>query len=402
VSAWRDTLKGGSMPRRLLVLFVSLAAVLALAPGALAGPKMELGMQDDDLFVPQYGLIFPLATGLDRTQALNVSWIRTQVVWARAMTPAQSTATKPPKTVTWNFQPWDRLIAAARQRGNHVEITLTGPAPAWAAGNHKVGVFRPNAARYATFVKAAVKHFRTRVKRYSLWNEPNWIGWLAPVKEQPKLYRALYVSAYKAARKQSPKAQILMGETSAYHERGLATAPLALLRGVLCVNKKYKRVKVKHKYCAPLSADGYAVHPYDPDHAPNYKFPGSDNVTIGTLSHLTATLDRLQKAKVLKVRGAKRMPVYLTEFGYRLAGKHGIPEARRKKYLIQAYKIAQRNARVRQMLYFQLVEPPPGPHDFWQAYLVKPDNTVTSSYTALRAWALAAAKKHQIVTPRPF
>ena len=257
------------------ILATSLVAVSLIAcSAASAGPKLEIALQDDDVFNPVYVKPFTFDQALDKAKGLNASWIRTQVIWANSMGPGEGDQKTQPKKVNWHFDKADALIKAARLRGIHVQITLTGPAPAWATGNNKISVFRPNAKKYAQFVKVAVKHFRAlKVTRFSLWNEPNWIGWLAPVKEQPKLYRALYVAGYKAARSVYPKAQIMMGETSAYREPGLSNAPLVLMRGVLCLDKNYKKIKKQH--CAPLSANAYAVHPYDlKGHAADVQLPG--------------------------------------------------------------------------------------------------------------------------------
>ena len=80
----------------------------------------------------------------------------------------------------------------------------------------------------------------------------------------------------------------------------MSTAPLAFLRKVACVNKKYKRVGT----CTPLKADGYAHHPYDFRHAPNFQYPGADNVTLGTLRRLTKALDKLSRVGALRTRTA--------------------------------------------------------------------------------------------------
>ena len=79
---------------------------------------------------------------------------------------------------------------------------------------------------------------------------------------------------------------------------------------------KYKRVGG----CTPLKADGYAHHPYDFRHAPDYQYPGVDNVTIGTLSRLTKALDKLRKVGALRTNNGSRMPLYLTEYGYFATG----------------------------------------------------------------------------------
>ena len=90
---------------------------------------------------------------------------------------------------------------------------------------------------------------------------------------------ALYTKGYAAIKAADPAAKVLIGETAPFSKAGLSTSPLAFLRGVTCVNKKYKRARS----CPALKADGYAHHPYDFAHAPDYQYPGADNVTIGTL-----------------------------------------------------------------------------------------------------------------------
>ncbi len=388
--------------RRLKVfLLAAVTLLLVAASTAQAVPRTEVGLQDDDVFIPRFGVFFPLDQALDTARTLSVSYIRTQVVWSNALGLKQSEQRRVLNHPKYDWSYWDSLIAAAKTRGIRIQMVITGPAPAWATGDHKVGVFKPNAKLYGKFVYDAVKHFRGRVKRFSLWNEPNWIGWLSPVRQQISLYRALYTSAYAAARRAYPGAQIFLGETSAYQERGLSTAPLALMRGVLCLDGRYRKIKRRH--CRPLAANGYAQHPYDLlAHSPTYRFPGNDNVTIGTLSRLTSALDRAQKSGALRVLGAQRMPVYLTEFGYRLKGRGSVSDSRRAGWLVQAFKIAQKNPRVRQLLQFQLVRPALPSHSFWQAYLLGFKGEKTKTYNALLSWTRYAAKHHLIAQPGPF
>ena len=83
------------------------------------------------------------------------------------------------------------MVDVAAERGIRVHAALTGPAPVWASGNRKLrGGVRPN-ARYWEFAIVA-KHFKGRIDRYSIWNEPNWRTWLQPLKSGPRLYRDLY------------------------------------------------------------------------------------------------------------------------------------------------------------------------------------------------------------------
>jgi hypothetical protein len=57
------------------------------------------------------------------------------------------------------------------------QLTLTGPAPAYAASSFKgLRVKNPNAAYFADFARAAAEHFQGRVDRYAIWNGPTIPG----------------------------------------------------------------------------------------------------------------------------------------------------------------------------------------------------------------------------------
>jgi hypothetical protein len=367
--------------------------VLAACGTASAGPRMELGLMDEGVFLDEryYGA----DRGLEAARSLHVRRLRMNVLWANALTEGQAVARKAPAHPTYEWGRWDRAIARARRHGIKVQLSLTGPAPAWAAGNRRRGPFKPSAKQYGRFVSAAVKHFRGEVSRYSIWNEPNHVGWLRPLASGPALYRALYVAGYRAAVKADPRAQILMGETSPYALKGRSSSPLGFLRGVLCVDRRYRH---RARSCPRLRADGYALHPYDARHSPTYRFPGADNVTIGTLGRLPAALDKLARLGALRTRRGGPMPVYLTEFGYLAYGKKKIPEARRARYLPQAFEIARRNPRVRELIQYELVQPPKGsPWFFWQSHLIDNTGAKTKTYHALRAWARRAAAKGTIL-----
>ena len=167
-------------------------------------------------------------------------------------------------------------------------------------------------------------------------------------------YRSLYTRGYAAIKKADRRAKVLIGETAPTERKGSSTAPLAFLRKVACVNTKYKRVA----HCPKLKADGYAHHPYDFSHAPNFKYPGADNVTLGTMSRLTKALDKLRKSGALRTPSGGRMPVYLTEYGYFATGHRALKPKTRVRYLQQAYSIALKNSRIKSQLQYLLVSPP--------------------------------------------
>jgi hypothetical protein len=243
--------------------------------------------------------------------------------------------------------------------------------------------YKPSSTEFGRFATIAATHFRGRVDRYSIWNEPNWKTWLGPLKSAPALYRGLYTKGYAAIKAADPRAKVLIGETAPFSKKGWSTSPLAFLRSMTCVNKKYRRTRS----CPRLRADGYAHHPYDFRHAPNFQYPGADNVTIGTLSRLTRALDRLSRAGVLRKNGGGRMPLYLTEYGYFASGHRALKKKLRVKYLKQAQSIALKNGRVKSQLQYLLVSPPRSQRSsFFDLGLVTTSGKRNAGYNALRSW----------------
>jgi hypothetical protein len=376
-----------------LMLVLVCGLLLALAPsGAYAARGMEVATQDDSAMVtgiPRKGR----ALGVKLSSGLSASWIRANVLWSYV---AGSAAKKKnePKKIRYNWTGYDALVSLAAARGIHVELALAGRAPAYATGNHKIGPDRVKAAPFKRFAKAAAEHFGSRVTRYSIWNEPNYRGWLSPVSKQAKLYRGLYTAGYSAIKAANPAAQVLIGETSPYaigrHNKN-AQPPLLFLRGVTCANSHYKRA---HK-CATLKTDGFAHHPYDFRHKVTYKYPGKDNVTLATLSRLTSALSKLKKAKLLTTPSGGVPYVYLTEYGYFASGKYKVSESKRGKYLVQAFNLALKNPRVKQMLQFVLIRPPSKYLSF-DTSLASASAKPGGAYKKLAAWAKKAAKAGRI------
>ena len=382
-----------AVPRHARVLLTALVAAAAVLTGCLidagdsrAARGMELAIQDDAAFVNgQYKRVSG-DKAFAYTRALGVTRQRVNLQWAYTMPESQFNARRKPADVNYNFFGYDALIDRAAQNGVRIHISLTGPAPRWANARRYVpkrGWYKPSASEFGKFASLAAEHFKGRVDRYSIWNEPNWKTWLGPLANGPALYRALYVKGYAAIKAADPAAKVLIGETAPFARRGYATAPLAFLRSVTCVNKKYKRARS----CPKLKADGYAHHPYDFNHAPNYQYPGADNVTIGTLSRLTKALDKLSRAGVLRKNGGGKMPLYLTEYGYFASGHRALSKRLRSRYLQQAYSIALRNSRVKSQLQYLLVSPPRSARaSFFDLGLVSTRGKRNVNYNALRSW----------------
>jgi len=382
------------------VLLALAALVLVAAPRAHAARGMEVAIEDDPVLVNGY--YYDREQALQQAQQLGVTRIRVELSWATSLG-GKANLRLAPSAPSYNFQAVDSLIDAAAAHGMRVQITLTGKAPAFATGNRRVGVWQPNGKLFAKFASAAAQHFRGRVDRYSIWNEPNYVGWIAPLRQQPRIYRDLYVNGYNAIKRADPRAKVFIGETVPYSIRRLAQSPISFLRAVTCVNGSYHHVG-GCKGPRTLRADGYAHHPYEFKHAPSYRYPGADNATIGTLKNLTRALDKLKKAKVLKPTRGSHMPVYLTEYGYFASGKRKIADSKRAQWLPQAFKIAQKNGRVKEMLQYLLVHPPARfSGAFFDTSILTTQGGVLSPFTALQAWSQQALASRQIaVAPPPF
>jgi hypothetical protein len=378
-----------------------LALALLVPAQAGAGKRMEVALSDDPVFLDQS--YYQRDRGFEQARALGVTRMRAVLTWATVMGD-QAKRTTPPEHPEYYLQRYDRMIDRAAAAGIRVQLILTGPAPAFATADRRFGANHPDARQFGDFARAIAAHFKGRVDRYSVWNEPNYVVWLAPLGESPTIYRSLYLAGYAGIKSVDRHAKVLMGETAPFGIRGRSLAPLAFLRGAACVTKRYRTDRTCAKTLpAPggaLRADGYAHHPYDFLHPPTYRYKGRDNVTIGTLGRLTSALDRLRAARALI--GPRRRPLQLnlTEFGYFQAGRRRISESRQAKYLPRAFAIAQRNSRVSEMLQYGLVVPPPEHAGaYFQLGIVALDGTPRPPFQSLRAWSRSALRKRKVARP---
>jgi len=392
--------------------------LLATAPAADAAKRMEITLQDDAVFLQQfYGnrdQAFNLASGLE------VSRLRANIIWA-SVNGAQKTQRTVPSNPTYDFANVDGLVAAAKARGLKINLSIAGPTPAWAAGDKKLtgkGTVKPNAKLYGKFVSTVVKRYKGQVDTYSIWNEPNHKGWIqtnskGSVAGNAKIYRALYTEGYKAAKKADRKARVWFGELAPYpSKKGVAVEPLKFLRQAFCLDSRNRPTRGR---CPTLRADAVAYHPYDFARAPKKRFTtkqkgvsAKDVVTMANLGDLTKVLDALTKNKrLIKARGRGKLDVHLTEFGYFASGRNTFPESTRAKYLVDGFKIAQKNPRVKSMLQFTLVRYPGAggagaAFNFDTGIVNLIDNPPptsympTASYTKLASYAKSAVSKGDI------
>ena len=340
------------LKRRTSIIILSLLALLV--PAALAQAKPEIGIQDEDVFVDGKSALSP-AQGYQRLAELGVHRMRILVSSDSVETAGGG----------FDFTKYDRAVNRAAQNGVLVQFTLVGKHP------------RPDIQDFARFAAATANHFRGRVDRYGIWNEPNYIAWLKPLNRAPALYRRIYLAGYKAIKSNDASAKVLIGETVPYAQGRRAMAPIKFLRKVACVNNQYRRIK----RCPKLKADGYAHHPYDFEKAPSRSKRGADDATIGSLRNLTRALDKLAHSGQLK--GTKKL--YLTEYGYLATGRRGLSERKRASYLKQGLRLARKNRRVKEVIQYLLVQPDDGSP--FTTGIVSPNGTALPSFAVLRAAA---------------
>jgi hypothetical protein len=329
------------MMRRFVVVpvLLCLAAVLA-APAAQARPGEQVMFEAP-------GQLGQPDTLIPELQSLGVTALRVNLRWVD-VAPDRDGRDRPSADLanpsSYDWSKYQGMIDAAHAKGWKLTISLAGPVPRWATEGARDHITKPRASDFKNFATAAGKQFGSKVSTWTIWNEPNFPTFLQPqfVKKKaasPAIYRALYVAGQSGLKKAVKNPRVLIGET-APRAGAKGVAPLAFLRGMLCLNAKYK----KTKKCAKLTASGYAHHPYAPPAGPTFVPTKPDDVTIGSLSRLTKALDKAGRAKAI----TSRLKVYLTEFGVQSYPDKsaGVPLSTQSDFRSASEKIAWKNSRV--------------------------------------------------------
>lgn len=318
------------------------------------------------------------AKTLLKLQSFGVKALRVELAWAD-VAPAGKSAKRPNFDATdpasYNWGPYDPLLAEAQRLKWQVLLTVTSPVPKWATSTHRDQLTRPNTVQFREFMTAVGRRYGGEVSLFAIWNEANHPQFLLPqfnsrgAPESPRIYRGLFEAGYEGLRAAGiGQPKVLMGETapvgfdrltrSQMREEGSRAllhdvAPLAFLREALCLNAKYK----KSGTCEMLPVAGYAHHAYTTAAGPSYRPQGPDNVTIGVLSRLTGALTKAERAHALPAH----TPVYLTEFGIQTRPSQlGVSQAKQAEYDAMSERIAWSNPRVAAFSQYLLRDDPRG------------------------------------------
>jgi hypothetical protein len=282
--------------------------------------------------------------------SLGVRSLRIVLLW-HDVAPDPDSRIKPSFDATnpaaYNWSTYDAIVDGAKARKWNVLLTVSGPVPRWATNGAKDTLTRPSPNEFRMFVQAAARHYGTRVDTWSIWNEPNQPQFLLPQYSpsgkplSPRIYRNLYFAAQRGLKAGGlGDARVLLGETSP-RGTGNVVAPLTFLRGVLCLDSKYRKTSSK---CAKVTASGYAHHAYTTGQGPTFKPKQPNDVTIGVLSRLPTALDRAARAGAI----TSKLPIYLTEFGIESTPDpiRGVSLALQSDYRAMSERIAYDNPRV--------------------------------------------------------
>ena len=409
------------MRSRLLSVTALLAACLLLVPtGARADTSQTSIMQDDAKLVDANATT--MFTTLARMQQLGVQTIRVNLEWSLVAphpnarrAPRRFDPTNP--NVAYNWTAYDRLVNAAAIYGIGVQFNVTGPGPLWAMGAHPPTTrasthWEPNPVAFYKFVLAAGRRFSgndagvARVSQWSIWNEPNQPGWLAPqwlklhgrlVAQSPQTYRKLVYSGYYGllySGHSTSTDTILIGETAPEGADSgsfyTAMTPLPFLRALYCVNARGQRLRggaARALGCPPsgsaaafaranpglFQATGFAHHPYDFYRTPTAGWKDPNAVPLANIGRLERFLDSTFRAYGVH----RQIPLYFTEYGYETnpPDPHkNVSLAAQAAYLNEADYMSWQNPRVRSVAQFLLYDSPPDhrfsprQYDYWDTF----------------------------------
>jgi hypothetical protein len=436
-----------------LVVVVAIAIEIAVLSSSAAGPPprhLESMFQDDDHLV--YTSTAIATATLDRLERLGVDTIRVTMLW-KAVAPQPTLGTAPPgfdaadpaAYPAAGWAPYDRLVELARTRAIAVLFNVTAPGPLWAMARgaptpRYADHWMPAAAAFGRFVAAVGRRYSgsykppgssvalPAVRYWSIWNEPNQPGWLAPQLRSegglaaPALYRSYIGAAWSALSRtghQTADDTFLIGELApegceprkacAFSGPNRPIPPIPFVRALYCVDSSDQPLSgaaATSVECPPnggrkafvvanpglFKATGFAHHPYSFFLGPAVSMPDPNFVPLSDLGRLERVLDGAFRAYGL----ARTLDLYLTEYGYETNPPNpyrGVSPATQSRYLNEAQYIAWRDPRVRALSQFLMYDSPPdtsfrpGTLGYWSTFqtgLLYENGVVKPSYAAYR------------------
>ncbi|HKX73228.1 MAG TPA: cellulase family glycosylhydrolase [Candidatus Saccharimonadales bacterium] len=208
---------------------------------------------------------------------------------------------QPTETGAWEWRETDRIVNAATRRGLGV-VAMVGFAPKWArdaACVNEYGCAPADPAKFANFAGQVAARYKTTVKKFEIWNEPNTRSFFAPQPNVTK-YAAMLSQAGAAIKQASPDAKVGSGGLApAYGEN----APVNF------VSQLYQ--------AGATNFDAVGLHPYSPPALPSQHAKWSAFTQIEGDPSIP---DMQTVLGVMKANGKGDNEIWLTEYG---AATHG-------------------------------------------------------------------------------
>ncbi len=367
------------MKTRLIGLGALTAAIAALAFAAPASAShSEVTFFDaSNQLSGQYGA-GQRTRALNEMAALGVDVVRFQVYW-RNIAPGADSTTKPagfdarnPLAYGSGGDSWngiDEVVKGAAARGMKVALVLSGAPPSgrvprWASQDPGGSQSAPNPADFSDFAYAVGNRYGGgpgsvgNAAYVSIWNEPNSPTFLRPKSGEGAaqvitLYRQLIVAGQQGLAAAGYPGRILAGEVGPI-AKDRRRDPLNFTRGVLCLNKKGKRVGA----CPRFDISGWSHHPYLFSRAPFLKPFGGRQVSFANLRLMQKIVQRAKRAGTLSPSAG----FYVTEFGFpsRPDAPIGVTRQQQAEYISIAEYLAYNNPGLSSYAQYLLRDDPRG------------------------------------------
>jgi hypothetical protein len=317
-----------------------------------------------------------LGEALDDAVDVGAGWIRVDLSWNDI---------QPDHPDRYEWQRFDRVVEAARQRGLNV-LPVIGYTPGWDRDSscHGGQSCAPlDAALFAAFASDAVKRYAPMgVHTWEIWNEENGTFWLP--RPDPAAYTRLLRLATTSMRAADPTSYLLMG--------GLAAGATDPKKGYVAATEYLTAVS---ELGGNKLVDGIAYHPY------TYPHLLSDQTAYGDAFERISSVDD-SIAHVLGRYGTPDLPVWITEVGAPTVGpgvaENGttittgthVTEQRQAEIAADSITAATANSHVDALFWFADQDNGSDPKETWHYYgLRRGDGSLKPAFHALQT-AIAA------------
>jgi hypothetical protein len=327
------------------------ASAATVAPAARGAERMWVGFHDD----PSYRWVVNREDRISRSAGDGSTIVRLLVLWNQAAPRRPGQATDP-FDAAYRLDDVDEAVRSAQKMDQEVMITISGT-PRWANGGQTANRMPRNLRDLTNFARAVASRYSGRfagypyVRFWSVWNEPNLPGFLAPQFDArgrsvaPANYAKLYAAAYAGIKGGSPTAQVAIGETSA---RG-SDKP----QGIRPTHSPGKFAELVAKANPRLKFSAWAHHPYPS--TPNLR-PGQivkwPNVSLSSLPRFQENLNKWFRQR--------NTQIWVTEYGHQTRPQDslGVSYATQSAYISQAIALAKKYPFVGMFIWFVYQDDP--------------------------------------------